>query len=288
MNYEIRNSFISAKIDSFGAQLNSLKKSNENIEYIWQADSKYWNRHSPILFPIVGRLKEDNYFYKNQKYSMTQHGFARDCEFEVLRKDDDYLSFRLKSNDKSLEIYPFLFELDISYELIENKLVISYEVKNKTNGEMLFSIGAHPAFNWPLYNEEKNDCFFEFENIKNTKRYYLNDKGLVYKNEDLEIIENKMSLNEELFKDDALVFNDLNIKQVTFKNTKNKNYIKLQFEKFPYLGLWSKPTGAPFICIEPWFGIADEQSSNQKLEDKKGMIILQKDENFSCFYSIEI
>jgi galactose mutarotase-like enzyme len=288
LNYEIKNSFISAKIDSFGAQLNSLKKVDINLEYIWQADSKYWNRHAPILFPIVGRLKNDEYFYQGNKYNMSQHGFARDCEFELLKKDDDYLSFRLKSSDKSLENYPFLFELDVCYELIKNKLIISYKVKNMTNGEMFFSIGAHPAFNWPLENEEKNDYFFEFEDIKSTKRYYLNDKGLVYDSVNLEIKDNKIALNEELFKNDALIFNDLNIKSVSLKNIKNDNFIKVDFDNFPYLGLWSKPSAAPFICIEPWFGIADEENSNQKLEEKKAMITLQKNEIFSCFYSIEI
>ncbi|WP_368031133.1 aldose 1-epimerase family protein [Arcobacter sp. s6] len=288
MNYEIKNALISAKIDSLGAQLNSLKNNNQNLEYMWQANPKYWNRHAPILFPIVGRLKDDEYFYDGKTYKMSQHGFARDCEFELVKQEDDYLRFRLKSSEKSLEIYPFFFELNLSYELVENKLVISYEVKNKTDGKMLFSIGAHPAFNWPLDNEEKNDCFFEFQNIKNTKRYFLNDKGLVYKSADLEIKDNKIPLSEELFKDDALVFNDLNIKQVTFKNSKNKNYVKLQFEKFPYLGLWSKPSGAPFLCIEPWFGVADSYDSSKNLEDKKGIISLKKDEIFSCFYSIEI
>jgi galactose mutarotase-like enzyme len=288
LNYEIKNSFISAKIDSFGAQLNSLKKVDINLEYIWQANSKYWNRHAPILFPIVGRLKNDEYFYQGNKYNMSQHGFARYCEFELLKKDDDYLSFRLKSSDKTLENYPFLFELDISYELIENKLIISYKVKNMTNGKMFFSIGAHPAFNWPLENEEKNDYFFEFEDIKSTKRYYLNDKGLVYDSVNLEIKDNKIALNEELFKDDALIFNDLNIKSVSLKNIKNDNFIKVDFDNFPYLGLWSKPSAAPFICIEPWFGIADEEDSSQKLEEKKGIITLEKDEIFSCFYSIEI
>jgi galactose mutarotase-like enzyme len=288
LNYEIKNSFISAKIDSFGAQLNSLKKTNENLEYIWQANPQYWNRHAPILFPIVGRLKDDEYFYKGNKYNMTQHGFARDCEFELVKKEENYLKFRLKNNEKSLEIYPFLFELDISYELVENKLIISYEVKNMTNSKMLFSIGAHPAFNWPLENEEKNNAYLEFENIENTKRYFLNDKGLVYDSSDLEIIENKIPLSEELFKEDALVFNDLSIKTVSFKNTNNKNYIKLDFKNFPYLGLWSKPSGAPFLCIEPWFGVADSFDSSKNLEDKKGIIALQEDEIFSCFYSIEI
>lgn len=295
MNYQIKNTQITAQVNSFGAQLNSLKRTNdknENIEYIWQANPQYWNRHAPILFPIVGRLKDDEYIYKGKIYKISQHGFARDCEFELVKKEDDYLKIRLNHSEKSLEIYPFLFELEISYELIENKLVISYEVKNKTNDEMYFSIGAHPAFNWPLNtnenNETKNDAFFEFENINKTKRYFLNDKGLVYDSADLEILQNKIPLSEELFKDDALVFNDLVIKNVAFKNTKNDRYIKLDFEKFPYLGLWSKPSGAPFLCIEPWFGVADSFDSSKKLEEKAGMIKLEENAIFTSFYSIEI
>ena len=289
MNYEIKNEHIKAKIKSFGAELNSLQKCAEELEYIWQGDSKYWNRHSPILFPIVGRLKEDSYFYKNQKYNMTQHGFARDKEFELVRNEADFIEFRLKSDEKTLEIYPFSFELYLSYKLEKNSLIVSYKVINKSDDKMLFSIGAHPAFNWTLKEDEKKENYFlEFENIKETKRYFLNDKGLVYDSVDLKIIDNKIALNEELFKNDALVFEDLNIKTLTLKNSINENYIKLNFENFPYLGIWSKPTGAPFICIEPWFGVADDENSNQNFEDKKGIITLEKDEIFSCFYIIEI
>ena len=289
MNYEIKNEYIKAKIKSFGAELNSLQKCAEELEYIWQGDSKYWNRHSPILFPIVGRLKEDSYTYQNQKYNMTQHGFARDKEFEVIKNEVDFMEFRLKSDEKTLEIYPFSFELYLSYKLEKNSLIVSYKVINKSDEKMLFSIGAHPAFNWTLKEDEKKeDYFLEFENIKETKRYFLNDKGLVYDSVDLKIIDNKIALNEELFKNDALVFNDLNIKTLTLKNSKNENFVKLNFENFPYLGIWSKPSGAPFICIEPWFGVADDENSNQNFEDKKGIITLQKDEIFSYFYSIEI
>ena len=289
MNYEIKNEYIKAKIKSFGAELNSLQKCAEELEYIWQGDSKYWNRHSPILFPIVGRLKNDSYTYQNQKYNMTQHGFARDKEFELIKKEDDFIEFRLKSDGKTLEIYPFSFELYLSYKLEKNSLIVSYKVINKCDDKMLFSIGAHPAFNWTLKEDEKKeDYFLEFENIKETKRYFLNDKGLSYKSEDLKISDNKIALNEELFKNDALVLNDLNIKALTLKNSKNENFIKVDFENFPYLGIWSKPSGSPFICIEPWFGVADEDNSTQNLEDKKGLITLQKDEIFSCFYKIEI
>ena len=288
MNYEIKNDFIKAKIKSFGAELNSLQKCGKDLEYIWQGDAKYWARHSPILFPIVGGLKKDNYFYKNQKYNMTQHGFARDKEFDIIEPKDDFLEFRLCNDEKSLEIYPFDFELYLSYKLEKSSLIISYKVVNKSDKKMLFSIGAHPAFNWSLEeNLKKEDYFLEFE-VNNSKRYFLNELGLVYDSMDLEFEEKKLFLNEELFKNDALVFNDLNIKNITFKNIKNENFIKLNFENFPYLGIWSKPSGAPFLCIEPWFGVADEDNSNQNLEDKKGIITLQKDEVFSCSYSIEV
>ena len=289
MNYEIKNEHIKVKIKSFGAELNSLQKIDEDLEYIWQGDSKYWNRHSPILFPIVGRLKNDSYTYQNQKYNMTQHGFARDKEFEVIKNEADFMEFRLKSDEKTLEIYPFSFELYLSYKLEKNSLIVSYKVINKSDDKMLFSIGAHPAFNWTLKEDEKKeDYVIEVEDLKQIKRYFLNDLGLLYKKEDLKIIDNKIALNEELFKNDALVFEDLNIKTLTLKNSINENYIKLNFENFPYLGIWSKPTGAPFICIEPWFGVADDENSNQNFEDKKGIITLEKDEIFSCFYSIEV
>ena len=289
MNYEIKNEYIKAKIKSFGAELNSLQKIDDSLEYIWQGDKEFWARHSPILFPIVGRLKNDSYFYKNQKYNMSQHGFARDKEFEIVEKKDDFIEFKLSSDEKTLKIYPFSFELYLSYKLERNSLIVSYKVINKSDEKMLFSIGAHPAFNWTLKeNEQKEDYFLEFENIKNTKRYFLNELGLVYNSIDLEIKDNKIALNEELFKNDALVFNDSNIKSVTLRNNKNDKFIKLNFENFPYLGVWSKPSGAPFICIEPWLGVADEIGINQKFEEKKGIISLKKYEIFEASYSIEI
>ncbi|MFW0713987.1 aldose 1-epimerase family protein [Aliarcobacter butzleri] len=282
MNYEIKNSFITAQIKSFGAELNSLKKCDENFEYIWQANSKYWARHSPVLFPIVGRLKEDSYFYKNKKYSLSQHGFARDKEFEIVQNEADFIEFRLKSDEKSLEFYPFFFELDIGYKLDKNSLIVSYKVKNKSDEKMYFSIGAHPAFNTQVGD------FLEFENIKTTKRYFLDEKGLIYKNEDLNLENSKLCLDKDLFKDDALVFNDSNIKQITLKNIENRSRVKVKFDNFPYLGIWSKPNDAPFVCIEPWFGVADEENANQKIEDKKGILSLEKEEEFFCFYTIEV
>lgn len=225
MNYEIKNEYIKAKIKSFGAELNSLQKIDDSLEYIWQGDKEFWARHSPILFPIVGRLKNDSYFYKNQKYNMSQHGFARDKEFEIVEKKDDFIEFKLSSDEKTLKIYPFSFELYLSYKLERNSLIVSYKVINKSDEKMLFSIGAHPAFNWSLEKDlKKEDYFLEFE-INNSKRYFLNELGLVFDSIDLKFEDKKLFLNEELFKNDALVFNDLNIKNLTFKNIRNENFI---------------------------------------------------------------
>lgn len=282
MNYEIKNNFIKAKIKSFGAELNSLQKIDNDFEYIWQANPQYWARHSPVLFPIVGRLKDDSYFYKGKKYTLSQHGFARDKEFKVVAQDDDFIEFSLKNDEKTFENYPFLFELNISYKLEKTKLIISYIVKNTSEDKLYFSIGAHPAFNI------SNGDFLEFENTTTSTRYFLNDKGLIYANEKLNFLESKLILDEEIFKNDALVFNDENIKSINLRDKNNNKILKVEFKDFPYLGVWSKQNLAPFVCIEPWFGVADEENSNQNIEDKRGIQFLKKDEVFSCFYSIEV
>ncbi len=282
MNYEIKNSFIKAKIKLFGAELNSLQKIDEDLEYIWQGNPKYWARHSPVLFPIVGRLKNDSYFYKNKKYSLSQHGFVRDKEFELIKKGEDFIEFRLKNDEETLKNYPFLFELNISYKLEKTKLIISYKVKNRSEDRLYFSIGAHPAFNI------SSGDFLDFEDVRTSKRYFLDDKGLIYKNQEVSFTKNSLILDEEIFKNDALVFNDKNIKSIILRDKNSNKILKVEFKDFPYLGVWSKPNLAPFVCIEPWFGVADEENSNQNIEDKRGVQVLLKDELFSCFYSIEI
>lgn len=282
MNYEIKNSFIKAKIKLFGAELNSLQKIDEDLEYIWQGNPKYWARHSPVLFPIVGRLKNDSYFYKNKKYSLSQHGFVRDKEFELIKKGEDFIEFRLKNDEETLKNYPFLFELNISYKLEKTKLIISYKVKNRSEDRLYFSIGAHPAFNI------SSGDFLDFEDVRTSKRYFLDDKGLIYKNQEVSFTKNSLILDEEIFKNEALVFNDKNIKSIILRDKNSNKILKVEFKDFPYLGIWSKPNLAPFVCIEPWFGVADEENSNQNIEDKRGIQVLLKDELFSCFYSIEI
>lgn len=288
MEYKISNNFISASIKDFGAELCSLKRNGIDIEYMWQADEKHWGRHSPILFPIVGKLIDDEYIYEDKTYKMGQHGFARDNVFILFEEKNNYLCFKLKENANTLEKYPFAFELYISYELFENSLKISYKVVNKDEKTMLFSIGAHPGFNWPLADERKEDSYFKFYDTFEIERLPLTKDGISSKKEKLSLYDGKLYLNEEIFKDDALILENLKNKTILFANDINDKFIRIEFEEFPYIGLWSEARGTPFICIEPWHGIADFKEHNKKFDEKKAIKSLEKNEIFETNYIISI
>lgn len=288
MNYKLSNSFLEVEVCGFGAELKSLKKQGEVLEYLWQADEKYWARTSPVLFPIVGKLIDNTYTYQDKSYNLPQHGFARDNCFEVFEQTDASITFRFCSSKETLENYPFEFELYIIYTLKDAALEVAYKVMNKTNDNMLFSIGAHPAFNWPLEEGNKENYYFEFKEQETLSQYQITSEGIALDKRALPSENNRLQLTEQLFKDDALIFDDLKHKTIALKNSQNSRAVKLKFDGFDYLGLWSKAEGASFVCIEPWCGIADFVNHNQRLEDKRGIITLDKAEIFEASYTIEI
>jgi len=292
MIYSLENNEIKIKIDSFGAELKSLISIDENIEYLWQGDPKFWNRSSPVLFPIVGKLLDNSYIYKNKEYFMSQHGFARDKEFLLVKQNETMLKFLLKDDENSLKIYPFSFELYITYEIKNRSLKVSYDVVNKSNDKMYFSIGAHPAFNWTLDEniEKQEDYYFEFETLKENglNRFPLLENGISTNLENIKLKDKKLAISKDIFRNDALIFKNENINNIKLKNSINNRFIQMNFEGFSYLGLWSKPSGAAFVCIEPWCGIADFIGSNKKLENKVGINILERDDTFSKFYCVKI
>jgi galactose mutarotase-like enzyme len=288
MQYTLQNKYIKIVVDTLGAELKSLIKLNNHLEYIWQGNPSFWKRSAPVLFPIVGRLKEDSYIYNDTKYSMSQHGFARDMEFVLTKKEEDTLTFTLHSNKKTLIFYPFSFELDIIYKLIDSKVQIEYKIINKTDTTMYFSIGAHPAFNTPLVDDKKDDYYFLFDNLEKTKRYFLNNNGLVYEDKTFLLENNRLDITKELFSNDALIFNDAQILCITLASKKHKEFIKVEFHGFDYLGLWSKSADAPFVCIEPWHGIADFSTTSQNIKEKQGIKVLQANGIFESKYSIEV
>lgn len=271
-----------------GAELTRIYSKKYNKEILWNGDSSFWGRHSPILFPIVGRLKDNETYIEDKLYNMSQHGFARDMEFEVIDDTNSSIIYKLQSNEESKKFYPYEFELLIKYTLEENKLNVKWEVKNTDSREIYFSIGAHPAFNISS-REELSNYYIEFKFKDNVNRIslegpYYNEITSMSKLETLE-------LNPKSFEKDAIIFT--NIDELSIKNKKEDNYIKVSFEDFPLVGIWSpyykdENLTAPFICIEPWHGLADSVNSDKIYKNKKFIKKLNIGEIFITDYTIEI
>lgn len=284
----IENDLLSASVNFKGAELSSLKKKSSSTEYIWQADPAHWARHAPILFPIVGRLRNDEYVINKKRYSLTQHGFARDMEFEVVEHEKDMAVFQLKSTLDTRLAYPFKFLLIVSFQLHNNDLTISYEVVNKSGDAMYFSIGGHPAFNCPVFpGTKKTEYSLEFDEKETAFTQRLED-GL-RTNDQEKILENerKIPITESLFDHDALIFDQLKSKKISLVHD-GDTLIELQFEGFPYLGIWSKSAEAPFVCIEPWFGVADRVDHDYDFTKKEGILSLEPKSCFTCSYLIKV
>jgi galactose mutarotase-like enzyme len=278
----LSNAFLTAKINHKGAELCSLIDTT-NKEYIWNGNPLYWGKHSPILFPIVGTLKNNKYLYNEKEYELSRHGFARDLEFILLEKSENSATFSLVASSETKEKYPFDFELHLIYTLDNKTLKIAYKVINNGLNQMPFSIGAHPAFDLPDTFEKYS---LQFEN-EEPLHYFLLEEGLIsnQKNE-LPMHKNELHLNYSLFEKDALVFKKINSKTITILNN-SKPYLKVNYEGFPDLGIWTPPN-APFICIEPWFGYSDTLEQFGSLSNKEGIQILDSQGTFISEFSIEI
>lgn len=278
----ISNSKLTASIKHAGAELFSLKNKHDK-EYIWEGNPAFWGKHSPVLFPIVGTLKNNTYTINNISYHLPRHGFARDMEFNLVSKTDESAVFSIQSNDKTIKIYPFEFELQIIYTLIDSQLDIKYKVINKTNSKMPFSIGAHPAI---ALSENFENYTLEFEKKEALKYSLLENDLISNKTKQLETKEGQIQLNYSLFENDALIFKSLESNSLTISEN-NIPYVKVDFYDFPSLGIWTKEN-APFICIEPWFGYSDTPENSGKLFEKEGILILEANQTFNSKFSIEI
>ena len=281
MRVQIKNNILEATFDTLGAELISLK-SNEK-EYIWEGNPEFWDKHSPILFPTIGSLKDDVYFFEEKEYTLPRHGFAREKQFQIIEQTEHTILFSLQEDAETLKVYPFCFELQIEYRLVKNQLTVAYKVKNNSNGNLFFSIGGHPGF---ALAENFDHYSLVFETDEKLQFSLLEDHLLSAETQILEVESNHLPLHYQLFEKDALVFKNHKIQAITIQENA-KDFVKINFKNFPDLGIWTK-VNAPFICIEPWFGHADEVLSSQKLEEKSGIQSLEKDGQFSATYSIEI
>lgn len=282
MNTTISNSTLKASIKHAGAELFSLTD-NQNKEYIWEGNPDFWGKHSPILFPIVGTLRNNTYTINEKEYQLPRHGFARDMEFELVEKTENSAVFSLESNSETLKKYPFEFELQLIYTIENTSLNIEYVVINKSETKMPFSIGAHPAIALP---ENFENYAFKFEKEESLKFNLLENDLISNKTQTLKTVESVVPLNYKLFENDALVFKTLESNSLTILEN-SKPYVKVDFEDFPSLGIWTKDK-APFICIEPWFGYSDTANNSGDLFKKEGILILEADQTFHSQFSIKI
>lgn len=288
--YSIRNNNFEVTVNEVGAELSSFKSLITEKEYIWKADPDVWASHAPNLFPIIGCLKGDSFWYKGKEYACPKHGFLRkNTNVILVTESENKLTFGLKYSQETLEVYPFKFEFEISFVLNDNRLDVEHKVINHGDEEMLFSLGGHPGFTCPINEgEQYADYYLEFDSPETAQTWRVLESGLIGK-ETSPVFDTstQINLHPQIFKNDALVFKNLNSSKVTLKSRKSSHEVSMSLTDFPYLGIWAKPN-APYVCIEPWIGIADSNNSNRKLEEKEGLMKLGAAKSFLATYSILI
>lgn len=284
MAIELFSPLLKIKIDQKGAELCSVTN-NDGVEYIWQANADIWPRHAPVLFPIVGKLKNDEFIHEDKSFTLPQHGFARDMNFELVASELNFCTFQLQSNEHTRSKFPFDFIFEVRFDLVDSTLKTSYKVYNPSKETLRFSLGAHPGFNCPLLPEESmKDYFLEFES-DNYKQTLLHNGLLSDEKLNLNLIDNKLQLSPSVFDKDALVFENNQINKISLCSKTSAHKIIMECENWPYFGIWSKKGCDKFVCLEPWFGIADNINSTKKFTDKNGLIHLAGGEEFKASFS---
>lgn len=295
MKTVLKNEILQLTVDTHGAEMQSLTK--DGVEYLWSGDPKFWGRRAPVLFPIVGALQGGQYTFGGKTYHMGQHGFARDMEFELTEQTDTSLTYRLTENEKTLNMYPFRFLLEVGYELRENEVTVSWKVENPAESDLYFSIGGHPAFMCPPGGGEAfRGCGILLrKNGRNleslsTSPIDVAAGGLIIEDapKRYALLGGVLTPSDELFADDALVVEGSQADEVSLTGPDGRAYLTVSGDT-PLFGLWS-PAGksAPFVCIEPWYGRADGVSFHGTLEEKKYERKLGKGESFCGGYTIRL
>lgn len=283
---QIENDHLKVTISDKGAELQSVQLNG--LEYLWQADPKYWGKHSPVLFPIIGELKDGKYLFENKEYHLSRHGFARDHIFEARKISESSAIFTLRSNADTLAVYPFQFIFQVQYEIKQQALYCSYIVQNLNKGDMYFSVGGHPAFRVPLNDElQYDDYSLAFKNDTTLIRFLLN-KGLTNdQTETVALDDKKLHLTFSLFYNDAIVLKNINSDQVKLFSDKDPHGLTFSLEGFPFFGIWAAKD-APFVCLEPWCGIADNIHHNYQLTSKEGINQLAGNATWKRTWSVEM
>ena len=276
----IKNEFLTVSLNLMGAELSSIKNNQTQREYLWQGNPAVWSGQAPLLFPITGRLLNDSYTHKDKKYSLPKHGFARKTAFSLMRTKPNLAVFGLFDSEKTRESYPFRFYLGAEYRLEGKKLIVTHTIQNKDTSTMYFSFGAHPAFNITVGDSV---VFSEKEKLTTL---LTNEYGYVAGEKTLAEKDDTVVIDEHIFDADALFFPAMKSTSAKIVTKEGKDILQMTYGKVPYLGLWAKP-GAPYVCIEPWFGICDSENVSGILKEKPAIVSLEPQKEFVFTYEIE-
>lgn len=292
MKYSLNNGRLALTFNTLGGELISLK-SNSELEYIWNGNNVYWGGHAPVLFPVVGSLRGKRALADGNKLChMERHGIARISEFEMMDRTQNTITFALQSNSKTIEQFPFDFELTIHYRLDDTEVVTEYTVSNKGKEAMPYQIGGHPGFNCPLLDDEAFERYIvEFEQVETADCYDQNpETGIVNISEVRRMLDHTdvLPMNHALFKSGALIFDRLKSKKVRLYNPIKGHGIQLEFSDFDNLLIWSSMNGGPFVALEPWNGLPTCSDEGDIFEEKRGVRILQPHECHSLSYKTSI
>ena len=281
MIYNIENKDFSLAVKEMGAELNSFKSKKTGFEFIWGGNTDIWYGQSPILFPIIGRLLDDKYRLNDKEYTMPKHGIVRKKPFKLIDKTENSLKFIQSDDEESLKEYPYHFDLIVEFKITDNGLSVTHTVVNKNDCIMYYSFGAHPAFNCEIGD------YLEFsENEELLTERIDHDSILIEEKFPVNIDGNKLTITENLFDDDALILSGYKSQAISLKSNKHNRVVKFNFDS-PLLGIWAKP-GAPYVCIEPWWGVNDNYDKKDDLSQKRGIMSLNPNEEKSFNWNIEI
>ena len=279
MLHTIENEALRCEIDALGAQLHALHCKTNGKDYLWRGDPAIWYGQAPILFPIIGQLIDNCFRYRGARYTMPKHGLARKLPFALDSISETQAVFRLDSSAETRKSYPFDFSLYAAFSLDGAALTNRLTVVNRTDGPLFFSLGAHPAFNCALGDR------LVFEQAETVSAEKI-DKENLLRPERFPVLDNarELTLTKDLFSEDALILSGLRSKSVELTG----DYaLRFTFGDCPFLGLWAKP-GAPYVCIEPWFGINDDHTPRADFSEKRGIQRIEKGETFSYAWTAEI
>ncbi len=282
MLYTIENEYLTAQIDEMGAQLHSLKSKEDEIEYIWQGNPDIWYGQAPVLFPVIGQLLDDKFRYDGAEYPMAKHGFARKTSFEAADVEGSRAVFLLKSSETTKAMFPFDFELEVCFELVGRAMKVTHTVTNTDGKTMYFSLGAHPGFNCEIGD------YLEFEESEEGAEVEKIDKEniIIGRKFSVDLVDgNKLYLTPDLFNEDALIFSELNSSVVTLHG--KDRTVRFDFGDAPFLGVWAKPN-APYVCLEPWYGVNDDRIRYEDVSQKRGIQALEPGESFDLVWIAEV